>query len=286
MECDVILRTCNRVYTVHASGDGGKNQRIPGPKFTKLDIMTRCVSSLITSMNLVDSNFVDLRLIVVDDHSSNVGIRKIKSLMKKCKCPTEFISLENGTGNGASLKACYDWARSNGKEYLFFVEDDYLHDPACLPEMLYELEFFKIKLKNHEVALFPYDNIDNYMQASKNSVPCFMMIGSKRHWRTVTNATSTFLCSKNILERYWYLFERMEDDGKDPSVSEDTTTNLIWTAPYRQAGGAYLLSPIPSLSLHFHFNEHLAPFIDWKKWWDESKEEKTGSKVKNYKDYS
>jgi len=260
---DVVLRTCDNMYSVHDSASEAK-PRIPGPGFTKLDIMLRCINSLVVTMNQVD---VGLRLIVIDDHSA--GLEEIQSVIERCKHPTEVISLED-TGNGASLKACYDWAKDNGRDRLFFVEDDYLHDPGCLPEMLCELEFFKLKL-NHEVALFPYDNIDNYMQATKNNEPCFMALGSKRHWRTATNTTSTFLCSKEILERYWFLFERMTHYGKDPSVSRDNTTNMIWTAPYKQVGGAYLLSPIPSLSLHFHSEGHLSPFIDWRSWWDRNK---------------
>ena len=268
IKLDVILRTCDRVYTVHASSQDKNNMRIVGPQFSKLDIMLRCINSLIVSMNLIDSKMADLRLIVIDQNSSKDGISKIKELIKSCKFSQQFI-FSDGAGNGDSLKTCYEWARDNGRDLLFFVEDDYLHDPACISEMLVDLEFFKFKLQ-HEVALFPYDNIDNYMQREKNSIPCFIALGSRRHWRTVNNATSTFLCSKNILERYWFLFERMMQDGKDPLVCEDNTTNLIWSAPYRKAGGAYLLSPIPTLSLHFHFKEHLSPFVDWRRWWDQS----------------
>lgn len=156
-----------------------------------------------------------------------------------------------------------------GQDNFFFVEDDYLHEINCIPEMLFELDFFKMKL-NNEVALFPYDNIDNYMQAAKNNVPCFMSLGQRRHWRTVTNSTGTFLCSRVTLERYWYLFERMGEYDTDPSVNEDNSRNVIWTGPYKNAGGAYLLSPIPTLSLHFHFKEHLSPFVDWKEWWEKN----------------
>ena len=277
LKCDIILRTCDRIYSVHTSSSETKH-RIPGPEFSKLDIMVRCINSLITSINLCSA---DMRLIVIDDNSSDEGIERITQLIRKCKCPTEFISLENVTGNGASLKACYDWARNNGSDYLFFVEDDYLHCSCCMSEMLGELDFFRTKLRNHEVAIFPYDNIDNYMQTVKNEIPCFMTLGSKRHWRTVTNSTSTFLCSKYILDHYWFLFERMKDYAIDPSVSRDTTTNIIWTAPYKQAGGAYLLSPIPTLSLHFHYREHLSPFVNWKEWWDKNDPESLSDKIKS-----
>lgn len=258
MQLDVILRTCDQVFSVHNSGSGNQ-YRVPGPGFTKLDVMLRCVNSLLISMNLVE----DLRLVVVDDHSDNV--EEIKNLLKKSRHPIEFISMTE-TGNGPSLKACYDWAQKEGREYLFFVEDDYLHSPLCIQEMVSDLPMFKKKL-DYEVALFPGDNIDLYKQAEKNNFPCYMTLGSNRHWRTACCSTSTFLCSRHLFKKYRFLFEKMTHYGRDPSIGEATTYNQIWTAPYSQTGGAFLLSPIPTLSLHFHFQEHLSPFTNWQDWW-------------------
>ena len=165
--------------------------------------------------------------------------------------------------------ACLKYAKNNGRERLFFVEDDYLHYPACIPEMIYEYDLFKMKL-NHEVALFPCDNIELYTNQSKNVIPCNIGMGRSRHWRSTMFSSYTFLCSKEILDRYWYLFALTEGTGTDPNIDESTTMNLIWEAPYKNAGGAFLLSPMPSLALHFHFKEHLSPFIDWKNWWDKN----------------
>jgi len=262
---DVVLRTCDRVYSIHKE-ILGTDHRVTGPDVTKLEIILRCLNSLIISMNKVDYG---LRLIVIDDHS--VGLEKIKKLLEKCKHPTEFISLEN-TGNGASMYACFKYAKEYGRERLFFVEDDYLHDVNCIPEMLYEYDFFKLKL-NSEVALFPSDNIELYTHPQKNSIQCNIGIGRNRHWRSTMFSSYTFLCSKEILERYWYLFAMTEGYGKDLFINEGTTINAIWEAPYKNAGGAYLLSPIPSLSLHLHFKDHISPFINWKSWWDKNEYE-------------
>jgi len=257
---DVILRTCSNVYTVHESASEVKH-RATGPDVSKLEISLRCMNSLITSMNRVNDG---LRLIIVDDHSD--GLDKIKKLSEKCNHYTEIISLED-TGNGASMYTCFKYAKEFGRDLLFFVEDDYLHDITCIPEMIYEYDLFKLKL-NHEVALFPYDNVELYMHPQKNVIPCNMGIGRNRHWRSTLFSTDTFLCSREILERYWYLFAMTKDYGKDSYVDESTTVNVIWNAPYKGAGGAFLLSPIPALAVHLHFKEHLSPFVDWESWWD------------------
>ena len=263
MSIDIILRTCDRINSLHCDNEGN-NDRLPGPKFTKLDIITRCMHSLIISMNKVSDN---LKFIVVDDHSSSEGVKVIKQLMDKCIHPSIFIGAEDKT----SLNICYNWALTNSKDLIYFVEDDYLHDPICIEEMIYEHTIFKEGL-NHEVAIFPSDNVDNYRDVYKNSVPCHMTLGRTRHWRTVANATYTFMCSKNILERYWYLFELAGEYTKSDVICEDNTTNVIWEAPYKDAGGAYLLSPIPSLALHFHFKDHIIPYINWKEWWERNHE--------------
>ena len=280
---DVILRTCDTIKSVHYDCNG-KTDRLVGPEYTKLDIIKCCVNSLVKSMNRITDG---IRLIIVDDHSSSEGIERIKQIANTCIHPTEFISLESGTGNGPSLTECYKAASESESDLFYFVEDDYLHDPMCIDEMIYERNMAMSRL-NHEVSTFPADNVDNYLDARKNSVPCFMFLGKTRHWRTTTNATSTFMCSKSILDRYLYLFKLMgQQKPGDDTINEDNTTNVIWNAPYKNAGGAYLLSPIPSLAIHFHFKEHVIPYIDWKSWWEKNKEEiKDGSRSKNCKDYS
>ena len=264
MQCDVILRTCDRVYTVHESSRGAAT-RVGG---SKLETIEHCINSLVRTMNATKD---DLRLIIVDDHSSDDAIEVMTEAASRCRHMVKLIHIAAAHyGNGRSMRTCYEWARDHGNEYLYFVEDDYLHDLTCIPEMLADLELFRMMLGGHEVAMNPCDNPDNYMQPDKNKIPSFIAMGSRHHWRTVSNSTATFLCSKAILKQYWYLFDRMADYG-DPAVSEDNTINKIWQAPYNQAGGAYMVSPIPSLALHLHFEEHLSPFIDWKKWWENSK---------------
>jgi len=271
---DIILRTCDSVQSVHYNSDGGLD-RVVGPEYTKLDVMTACIRSLVKSMNRITDS---IRLVVVDDHSSLDGIEKIKQIIGNCIHSTKFISLENGTGNGPSLTECYRAASASKSDLFYFVEDDYLHDLTCIEEILYERNMAMSKL-NHDVAIFPSDNTDNYLDVSKNSIPCYMFLGRTRHWRTTTNATSTFLCSKNILDRYLYLFKLMgQQKPGDDTINEDNTTNVIWNAPYKNAGGAYLLSPIPSLAIHFHFREHIIPYTDWREWWEKNKEKiKDGS---------
>jgi glycosyltransferase involved in cell wall biosynthesis len=240
-----------------------------GPGVPKSEITLRSLYSLIKTINQAD---FDLRLIIIDDHSSKECLENIEKILKICKYPAEIINMET-TGNGASLKTVYDWALKNGRDYLFFIEDDYLHAPTCMSEMLYDHITFQKKL-NHEVALSPCDNPDNYLKQSYSNLPCNIGLGENRHWRTVTNSTSTFFCSHEILKKYWTYFEVMTNYGKGEKKDEVIVRNKIWEKPFTDGSGAFLLSPIPSLSIHLQyateFEEQRSPFINWKEWWNDS----------------
>ena len=272
MKCDIILRTCSEVYAVHPHSTytlDKDSSRMVGPGVTKSEILLRSLYSLVQTMNQAD---FDLRLIIIDDHSSKECLENMKKILKICKYPSEIINMET-TGNGASLKVVYDWALKNGRDYLFFVEDDYLHAPTCINEMFNDHKIFQKKL-NHEVALSPCDNPDNYSKPQYENIPCNIGLGKNRHWRTVTNSTSTFFCSHEILKKYWMYFEVMTNYGKGEKKNEVMVRNEIWKKPFTDGSGAFLLNPIPSLSIHLQyateFENQQSPFIDWKKWWDNS----------------
>lgn len=271
IECDVILRTCSEVYAAHPhKTEKGENYpRMTGADVSKSEIILHSLNSLIKTMNNCSE---DLRLVIVDDHSSAECLESMRKLLRLCRFPTEIISIED-RGNGASLKAAYEWALKNGRRVLFFAEDDYLYDLTCMDEMVYVYRVFREKLK-HEVALFPCDYPDNYMKPKYSNIPSHIVLGKKRHWRTIVNSTCTFLCSNKLLKDYWKYFEPMTRYESDESVSEETTYNKLWKMPYIDGGGAFLFSPIPSLSVHLQyatdFEDQRSPFINWKEWWDSS----------------
>ena len=90
------------------------------------------------------------------------------------------------------------------------------------------------------------------------------MIGNKRHWRTVDKTLCTFVTSKYLLNRYWENFEKTCFDRHDPF---EKYLNEIYEKEI-------CISPIKSLSVHLtniNSSYGLAPFINYKKLWDENK---------------
>jgi hypothetical protein len=263
IKCSIILRTCSEVYALHQSAEIKSLPRILGSEISKQEIILRSLNSLVKAINNCNE---ELSLTIIDDHSSSECLEEMEKILENCSVKVETFSLDE-TGNGASLGGVLDYGKEVGDGLLFFVEDDYVYNQNCLVEMFDTYRIFKEKLAS-EIALAPCDNMDNYITDYRN-VPCNIGIGSNRHWRTVTNSTCTFMCSSALLEKYWFIFDKLRLWG-DSNISESTTINSIWTAPFRNAGGAFLLNPIPSLAIHLAYKDQIPPFVEWEKWWEEA----------------
>ncbi len=98
-----------------------------------------------------------------------------------------------------------------------------------------------------------------YMDNEKTNV----LIGNKRHWRTVSETLCTFMTSKKFLDKYWNNFYKTCLDRHDPF---EKYINEIYKSEI-------CVSPLKSLSVHFtnvNSSYGLSPFIDYKKLWTEN----------------
>ena len=113
---------------------------------------------------------------------------------------------------------------------------------------------------NKDIFICPSDYPYLYMSNEKTNI----LIGNKRHWRTVNKTLCTFMTSKYLLNKYWENFEKTCLDRNEPF---EKYINEIYEKEI-------CLSPLKSLSLHMtniNSSYGLAPFIDYKKLWDENK---------------
>lgn len=233
---NVMLRTCDRVEVASPL-----NSR-PRDFGSKKEVMRICAASVKKSIDYFeDTAHENVNFIILDDFSSDETIDFLKSLK-----PGEFIHQET-PGNGASFAACIDKAMSL-EGLMLFIEDDYLLEESCLYEMVALYEQFE---KNNQViCVYPSDYPDRY----RNPEPCFVVLGERRHWRTVMHTTCTFMMDRATLATYYAQLAGFKDYGKDPAVHEETTVNLIYK-------DVLCFSPIPSLAEHYQYNETLSPFF-------------------------
>ena len=239
----------------------------------KIEYTLRSLNSLLKSINFGKEKYpnVKIQLTIIDDNTNEINLSKIKKLINnntdvsitkvnhdKYKELIKKQKNDETFSNLASLLCSYEIAKKNADDLVFFVEDDYLHFEAMMEEMIASYERISSQL-NKDIFMCPADYPYLYMNNHKTNI----LIGNKRHWRTVNETLCTFLTSKELLEKYWDNFYKTCLDRHDPF---EKYINEIYNSEI-------CISPLKSLSVHFtniNSSYGLSPFIDYKKLWDES----------------
>lgn len=253
------VRTLDVVMRTHVGANVHGGGRLTDTRGGKEELVVRSLRSLIYSLNRLERrNDFAITLTVLDDHSPAPALARIKEVLDVCPFSTQLLHLAGG-GNGYSMRACFDFARTlaRGPDALvYFVEDDYLHEPTALEEMVDAHRQFSANLGGAEVCIYPVDYIDRYR--AEEMLPTRVVVGTKRHWRLIESTTCTFLITRSILDAYWPVFVELSDNG----VVEAGTINTLWQGPVKT------FSPLPTLAYHLHDEPLLPPFSNWRTLWD------------------
>ena len=259
-----------RVNTEIEVWDQNKRRLFEQPK---IEYSIRSIKSLINSINYCQSKYLDLKIktIILDDSSKIENLDKIKEIIKDVN--GEIISLDTKKfeakikkqktqqtfSNLASLFQCFEIGKEIGEDLIFFVEDDYLHFETMLEEMIATYERVSSQV-GKDIFMCPADYPYLYMNNEKTNI----LIGNKRHWRTITKTLCTFLTSKKLLNLYWENFTKNCEDRHDPF---EKYINEIYKKEF-------CISPLKSLSVHLtnvNSSYGLSPFINYKNLWDQNK---------------
>lgn len=246
----IILRSCT---SVHAASNSTRYINV-----SKHELVKHCISSLVNSINQVKDH--SIRLVVLDDHSSPEAIEDIKQIISHCKFPTEFIPVEDGTGNGHTMKRVYQQVDQHCTDLWYHIEDDYLHVPEAIQDMIDSVDQFEGNT-GKLIAINPHDDIWRY---TKQIYESFILLGPHRHYRTVRHTTYTCLATRQLFDRYRKVF----DDLVNLTISnagwvEDRSINQIWNQP-----DVMLFSPIPGLGFHIMDESGKDPYIDIMSIWN------------------
>ena len=242
-------------------------------EYPKIEYTKRSLNSLIKSINFLknkDSN-INVKTIIVDDNSSINNLDVIKKIIDGNNM--EIINLDYSKyqnkiskqknketfANLASLLQSFEVGKNVGEDLIFFIEDDYLHFEPMLEEMVASYERIASQI-DKDIFMCPSDYPYLYMNNTKTNV----LIGNKRHWRTIDKTLCTFLTTKNLLDKYWDNFYKNCLERHDPF---EKYLNEIYSKEI-------CISPLKSLSLHLtniNSSYGLSPFINYKKLWEENK---------------
>ena len=258
-----------RVNTEIEVWDQNKRRLFEKPK---IDYSIRSIKSLIKSINLCQKKYSDLKIktIVLDDSSKDENLEKIKQIIKDVD--SEIISLDTKKfetkikkqksqetfSNLASLFQSFEIGKKIGEDLIFFIEDDYLHFETMLDEMISTYERVSSQV-GKDIFMCPADYPYLYMNNEKTNI----LVGNKRHWRTINKTLCTFLTSKKLLDLYWENFSKNCEDRHDPF---EKYINEIYK-------NEFCISPLKSLSIHLtnvNSSYGLSPFINYKNLWDQN----------------
>lgn len=227
----------------------------------KTEIVKRCTRSLIASMNEAQRKLPEwtFRLHIFDDHSTDEGLHILHDNMSRANFEVTLTNLPT-RGIIPSLRTCYDDLHTQGKELVMQAQDDYLFHPSCFSQLILTWLKFSPRFPK-PLSLFPFD--DPYRYVDHNIVPVRIVQGPDRHWRQTYQVPCTFFTHHQVITREWDLFDAMcSGDPHDPQF-EDKTVNKLW-----QEREYVVMSPIPSLALHFQADTEKDPYLDWQSWWE------------------
>ncbi len=241
----------------------------------KIEYVIRCLYSLIKSINKIkkQNSEINIKLIIIDDNSKQENLLKIKEVLSKHHASYEFINhnkeehkekiLENDNdqtfSNLSSLLKCFEIAKNESCDLIYFVEDDYLHFENSLNDMINTYERISSQI-NKDIIVCPCDYPYNYMTNKKTNI----LIGSNQHWQTIRKILCTFIISKKMLDKYWDNLKKTCEKRHDPF--EKYLNEIL----VDELG----ISPINTLSVHLtnvNSSYGLSPFVDIKKLWEENK---------------
>ncbi len=240
----------------------------------KIEYTLRSLNSLLKSINFCKEKHQSLKIkiIVIDDSSKVENLDKIENLLKKNNAEFNIVKVNHQNyekiiknqknnqtfSNLASLLCSFEAAKERNEDLVFFVEDDYLHFLPMIEEMVASYERISSQTKR-DIFMCPSDYPYLYMNNQKANI----LIGNKRHWRTINETLCTFMTSKNFINKYWDNLYKTCIDRHEPF---EKYINEIYKKEI-------CISPMKSLSVHFtniNSSYGLSPFIDYKKIWDEN----------------
>ena len=242
----------------------------------KIEYSLRSLNSLIKSVNFCKTKYPNIKFktIIVDDKSKEENLNKIKKLIDGSGLDISISQLNHHKyqniikqqkndqtfSNLASLLQSFEIGKEQGEDLVFFVEDDYLHFEPMMEEMIASYERIASQV-NKDIFMCPADYPYLYMNNEKTNI----LIGNRRHWRTINQTLCTFMTTKPLLNKYWDNFYNTCLDRNNPFEKH---LNEIYIKEF-------CISPLKSLSLHLtniNSSYGLSPFINYKKLWDENEQ--------------
>lgn len=249
----VILQT-------HSKNNAQKKQRYC--KAPKKEVMRRCVSSLIDSLNYANNlnPELNIRLKIFDDHSDKESLDILHALTLKCSFEVDLESLWT-SGIMPSILRCYEYGRDKGKDLVYFIQDDFLFQENSIDLMLFAINQFSANT-GKPASIHAFNDPYEYYMPENTALKSHIVASKDRFWRTNIHGVFSMMTHASIVQTHWDLFEKMGRSKYDPNMETLSISKLFYERDLLQ------FTPIPSLALHMQYDTEIDPYINWREWWD------------------
>lgn len=245
MKIAVALRTCASVFNYWDS-----TRFVDADKGT---ILLTCLQSLLKSIKRSKHDIV----FSIHDDTSDVSIlHAIELLCKEYGVPYELIN----SGRHNNFKSQYEWVKKQDYDYVYCVEDDYLHDDNAIDEMIEGIENAN-SLAPGIYAVFPFNCPHRYVDFNY-MYPSYILRSKNNYWRSEIQSTHTFFVSKKVFDAFDDIMKFQAYNWPDTSAVENSTINRVWMEQ-----NVRLIVPIRSLAYHLADSTQEEIVYDWKSIW-------------------
>lgn len=244
MKVAIALRTCGSVLNYW-----GADRVVDADKPT---ILLKCLKSILIAIN---NTTHEVKFSIHDDNSDHDTICKMVNLCVEYNVPYELFhakKLEN-------FRSQYEWAKVQECDYVYCVEDDYLHTQSSIDDMINTCEQMKQFLPS-EYAVYPYNNPHRYA-SFEMLYPSYIIKGEQCYWRSLLHSTHTFLIPKSAFLEYDDILKYQAYEWPSLNATEDNTINKIWMQQQVK-----LLCPLKSLA--YHLSDKTQEDPGWVNLWD------------------
>lgn len=248
------------VLQTHSKKSAQNKKRYTGTD--KKEVMRRCVASLIDSLNYANNLNPDLiiRLKIFDDHSDEKSLELLKSLTLKCDFEVDLESLKTN-GIMPSILKCYEYGRDHGRDWVYFIQDDFLFQENSIDLMLFAINQFSANT-GKPASIHAFNDPYEYMMPENTALKSHIVASKDRYWRTNIHAVFSMMTHSSVIQKNWDLFEKMGRSKYSPNMETLSISKIFYEREYFQ------FTPIPSLALHMQYESEIDPYLNWREWWD------------------
>ncbi|HYM19954.1 MAG TPA: hypothetical protein VEW28_03005 [Candidatus Kapabacteria bacterium] len=247
----IILRTCDIVHSLHNA---------PRPfNLDKRTLIKICFRSIVEALDGIP-------------HTITVVADRLSDEMTKFFEQYDVTMIHGEFGNDASLRKCMEVALTlPDDDWVYFVEDDYLHTPEAfkwvndfvvnhkkyIPQknlITRYIKFIKRSIDKHPIIIHPPDYIDRYLPRYLSY--SLMFVSKYCHWRQINYTTFTIMMQVSTFKRYQKIIFYTSYGADDGYLSRALYGGIYF------GDRALAISPIPGVATHMH-SDVMTPLVDW-----------------------